>query len=71
MDFDASEAAVYALRASRAAIDVTEDRDEIAPQRTGQLAGSCIFHGCFLAAEAMDAATSVAMAIWASRSLSW
>src|SRR3954452_16725294 len=64
------EAAVKACLAA-AAIDILEDRNEVpASDRAGYVEGWRL-HGCFLAAEAIEAATSLAILICASRSRSW
>ena len=65
--FRISKSAVDAPLAAAAAVYVREDCNEITTlQGRGYIEASCL-HGCFLAAEAMEAATSVAIVIWASR----
>ena len=69
----AIDCAIDAFHAGRSAIEVGEDRNEIAARKGSRVAASQIcegFHGCFLAAEAIEAATSVAILIWGSRSVS-
>src|SRR3954468_20996620 len=65
-----AEAAIDARPGAGAAIYVSKNCNEVTSLKgTGYVGASCL-HGCFLAAEAIEAATSLAILICASRSRS-
>ena len=66
----AGEGAVDALLASAAAIHIFENCHEVSARDRAGVVEAWRLHGCFLAAEAIEAATSLAILIWGSRSRS-
>src|SRR4029078_921948 len=71
LHFSIAEGGINAHLRASAAVHVGKNCNQIATlQRAGHV-GARALHGCFLADEAIEAATSVAILIWGSRSVSW
>ena len=65
------KAAVNASLRARTAVHVSQNGNEVTALERTLNVGASGFHGCFLTAEAIEAATSLAILIWGSRLRSW